>query len=490
MFSSLSRLISRIALSKKIAILLIAPISIQLLLSFSLSALFEKNQRLAEAEAQQTELIEGLDLLFSDRGEAWASILNRTIFNNSAKTVDAATYKDKIAKDFERVRHAENPNPDLLRLVDEIERTYTEEYQLLKAIEETRGMQDDSLQRMKVFRQALKTLSKRAAATQRQIVMRIDSANQTRLAQRAARDSVQRQLLLGIAVNLLAAAGTLLLFVRSLNERLSKLTKNAMAVPTSDALPYSVEGNDELALLDSVLHSAHKDLREARRDRQALNAMIAHDLRSPLTAVRLIIESLFKLEAVKESGEILKKAEALDLNINRVFTLIEDLLTVEKLESGMLDLHLGEVDLSKLVADSFTVVEEAARAKSITLVDETQPLSLIADRDRLLQVLGNYLSNAIKFAPAESRIRVFSVKKEAMVTVSVQDEGPGIALDDQFQLFEKFYRTAAGKRHSGFGLGLAICKMLIAMHKGEVGVTTKLGSGAVFWFSLPYDDEP
>ena len=490
MASKLSQIVSSIGLSKKIAILLIAPLTVQILLSFSLSSLFERNQRLAEREAQQSQLIEGLDLLLADRGQAWAAILNRALFNNSVETVDAATYKDKIVKDFEKVRHAEAASPELLQLIDEIERTYTEEYSILKTLEESSDSQQDKFERMKFFRKALKTLSKRAAAIQRQIVTRIESANQTREAQKVARDSLQAQLLFGIAVNLLAAAGTLLLFVRSLNDRLQKLTTNAIVVPSSDPLPYIVPGNDELAMLDSVLHNAHKDLKDARRDRQALNAMIAHDLRSPLMAVRLVIESLFKLEAVKGSEEVLRKAEALNLNIKRVFTLVEDLLTVEKLESGALDLHLDEVDTTKLISEAFTVVEEQAKAKAISLVDDAQKLSLVADRDRLLQVLGNYLTNAIKFSAPNTKVRVFTAKKDGFVTISVQDEGPGIALDDQFQLFEKFYRTPAGKKQSGFGLGLAICKMLIAQHKGQVGVVTKLGSGATFWFSLPYDDEP
>jgi two-component system CheB/CheR fusion protein len=175
--------------------------------------------------------------------------------------------------------------------------------------------------------------------------------------------------------------------------------------------------------------------------------------------------------------------------MKRVNSLLEDLLTVEKLESGQLEIHLDAVPLKTLVKDAFTLVEEQAKSKSNELIDDVQDCELVADRGRLSQVLVNFLTNAIKFSPDGGKIRVISARKKGEITVSVQDDGPGIALDEQFHLFEKFYRTPSGKQHKGFGLGLAICKMLIAQHGGTVGVISKAGRGATFWFTLPHDGD-
>ncbi|HEY9715451.1 MAG TPA: sensor histidine kinase, partial [Chroococcales cyanobacterium] len=102
----------------------------------------------------------------------------------------------------------------------------------------------------------------------------------------------------------------------------------------------------------------------------------------------------------------------------------------------------------------------------------------------VLQVVVNYLGNAIKFAPPDSKIEVSAQQIDSQVRVSVQDEGPGMTKDDQKKLFQKFYQTEDGKAEKGFGLGLAICKLIVESHGGKVGVESEPGKGACFWFKI------
>ena len=100
-------------------------------------------------------------------------------------------------------------------------------------------------------------------------------------------------------------------------------------------------------------------------------------------------------------------------------------------------------------------------------------------------MLVNYLANAIKFSPKNSSVTVFSSKENGLIKIGVRDEGPGMSQEEQERLFSKFYQTREGKRAKGFGLGLAICKLVVESHGGTVGVDSEPERGAEFWFTLP-----
>ena len=481
---------SKLSLSKKISILLILPLVIQILIFLSLCSLLEKTQHLAELEAQESELVEAFDQLLMERADAWGSVLSRALFSDSFVVTDSETYKERIQATFAGIRNSTSIDSDTLMLIDAIERSASDEYKILKNFEDLdKDPQATVADKLKLLRPALKMLGQRTNAIKRQIFTQIQKNVGTRSSQRAARDRMKIELTASILIDIFAACAIGFFFISNLNKRLDNLTKNAKFVSTGESLPYQISGHDELSALDAVLHNAHRDLQEAKQYRQSLNSMIAHDLRSPLMTVQLVIESIFKSKAVQESEDLSRKIESLNLSISRVFSLVEDLLTIEKLEAGKLELDIKEIDIKALVSEALLNIEEMAQSKALVLINETDSYPLIADRNRIMQVLLNYLTNAIKFAPNQSEIRVTSARLKNLVTISVQDEGPGISRDEQFLLFEKFYRTSTGKKTGGFGIGLAICKLIITQHGGELGVTSRPGKGATFWFSLPIDDD-
>jgi two-component system sensor histidine kinase VicK len=125
------------------------------------------------------------------------------------------------------------------------------------------------------------------------------------------------------------------------------------------------------------------------------------------------------------------------------------------------------------------------RSKNLTLRNHVQSLQIVVDKQRMLQVLTNLLSNAIKYSPSAAAIIVSSSVHDGSAEISVTDEGVGIAHVWQGELFERFYQVETGKAGEGYGLGLAICKLVISKHGGDIGVVSEPGKGSRFWFRLP-----
>lgn len=154
--------------------------------------------------------------------------------------------------------------------------------------------------------------------------------------------------------------------------------------------------------------------------------------------------------------------------------------------------HQMLINTRELVRDSCELVKAQADEKSIRIEPVVDPAEIIVDRNRLLQVLGNLIGNAIRYSPAGSRVKVVVRKQKEAGTVifSVIDQGPGIASELHDSLFEKYFQVKQAKKISGglgYGLGLAICKQIIVKHGGEIGIDSVPGQGATFWFTVPLD---
>jgi signal transduction histidine kinase len=181
--------------------------------------------------------------------------------------------------------------------------------------------------------------------------------------------------------------------------------------------------------------------------------------------------------------------------IDRLSHLIEDLFALATNEAGGLPLTLAPVDVGAVVAEAVESVREVARReRQVTVIngvpDDLPPV--LADRQRVGQVLANLLRNALRYTPAGGLVSVSAEPQPAHVLVSVADTGLGIPPEALPHLFDRFYRAdAARDRDSGgAGLGLAIVRELVEAMGGRVGVESKLGQGSRFWFTLPIDAEP
>ena len=232
----------------------------------------------------------------------------------------------------------------------------------------------------------------------------------------------------------------------------------------------------------------NKQLKELNELKNKFLGIASHDLRNPLYLIRSFSEIL-KDESI---GPVNSKQKDLLLKIfnasNFMRALLENLLDISKIESGKIELNKKVQDLNSVVRQQVELSQLLVDKKHIKLelkLEELPPISF--DHDAIVQVIGNFIGNAIKFSPSDTKITVVTENQGADIRCSVCDEGPGISDEDQKLLFREF-QTLSAKPTGGeksTGLGLAISKKLIHLHSGQVGVESKLGKGSKFFFSLP-----
>ena len=227
-------------------------------------------------------------------------------------------------------------------------------------------------------------------------------------------------------------------------------------------------------------------LKQLESARQEFVANVSHELRTPLSLIKGYVETL--LDGARDNPEVATKfLQTIDRNSERLKLLIEDLLTISELESGRVKLNLQAVALSPVVAKVFEDFKTRAEAKSVKLINQAADLAVRADADRLEQVLGNLIDNAIKYGRTKGTVTVGgSARNDGQVEVFVQDDGPGIPPEALERVFERFYRVdkARSREQGGTGLGLAIVKHIVQGHGGRVWATSEPGRGTTFYFTL------
>lgn len=228
----------------------------------------------------------------------------------------------------------------------------------------------------------------------------------------------------------------------------------------------------------------------AERMKQEVVAMITHDLRTPLSTIRNFLEML-DADMYGDLSEKGKKMLTLaDRNSARMLSLINDLLDVERIKAGMMDLKLTSTKLAPLLDMCAQSVASLAEPNGIKVNVSSEDILVKADDDRLSRVVTNLLSNAIKFSPQGSTITISAKRNEGYAEVSVQDEGRGIPEEMIATIFDRFTQVmdSDSRAKGGSGLGLAICKALVELHGGNISVVSPNGKGTTFTFTLPIAD--
>jgi PAS domain S-box-containing protein len=223
---------------------------------------------------------------------------------------------------------------------------------------------------------------------------------------------------------------------------------------------------------------------EARKD-DFVN-MASHELKTPLTSMKLYIDSL-QVKVKKLGDERVDRTVAgLKNQTERLQELVNDLLDVSRLNTGKLALHKDKFRLNTLIEETVEGLQQTMQKQHI-LVSAKAPVAVNADRFRVYQVLTNLLTNAMKYSPAESQIQVSLRRQNGHAVVSVHDQGIGIAKLQQKKIFERLYQVTDPevKTFPGLGMGLYISKEIIKRHRGKIWVESEKGKGATFFFSLP-----
>jgi PAS domain S-box-containing protein len=227
----------------------------------------------------------------------------------------------------------------------------------------------------------------------------------------------------------------------------------------------------------------------AERLQKEVMQMVSHDLRSPLAAIAAFHE---KAEAgafgkLSLMGE--KQIKVCRRSTQRMLMLVNDLIEAERMESGKLELERTSLDLDSVIEHCRQAVALAAEARGVQVLAFPCRLSVFADENRLLQVLVNLLTNAIKFSPKDGKVAMsaFMSGRPDFVRIQVKDEGRGVPLELQSSIFDRFKQVQASDAtaRGGTGLGLAICKALVELHGGRIAVESEPGRGSTFFFEIP-----
>lgn len=250
---------------------------------------------------------------------------------------------------------------------------------------------------------------------------------------------------------------------------------------------WSVRWAEKEEALFCVVH----DITERKRIEQLKQdfvAMVSHDLKTPLTTIQMV-HSLFEANAYGViSAEGQHSLQMAQESTERLIRLVNNLLDIEKLESGTINVQIEDISVSQVVQSSLSSVFATAENKGITVKSSVSPdLRILGDEERLVQVVVNLLSNAIKFSNKGDSIQVEAEVVGTMVEFAVKDEGRGVPENLQEAIFEKFKQVERSDetKKGGTGLGLAICKAIVERHGGKIGVRSKPGQGSTFWFQIP-----
>ncbi|MEW6303263.1 MAG: ATP-binding protein [Verrucomicrobiota bacterium] len=245
------------------------------------------------------------------------------------------------------------------------------------------------------------------------------------------------------------------------------------------------EGKHQGILL--VFHDLTR-LRQLENTRKEFVANVSHELRTPLSLIKGYVETL--IDGAKDDPAVaMRFLQTIEKHADRLTYLIEDLLTISRLESGQIVLNMQAVALRPLVDRVVIDFESRTAEKKVAILNQVPTeLTVRADADRLQQVLFNLVDNAMKYGKNEGRIEISAKNagEDKAVEMCVADDGPGIPPEATERVFERFYRVdrARSREQGGTGLGLAIVKHIVQSHGGEVWVTSDPGNGAKFYFTL------
>lgn len=249
-----------------------------------------------------------------------------------------------------------------------------------------------------------------------------------------------------------------------------------------NAAPIRDESGVIVGSIGTFMDVTHR--RKLLQQKDEFISVASHELKTPVTSLKASLQLLDRMKTHSTPPVYVKLIEQANRSLSKVSVLIDDLLNASKVTEGKLQLNKHIIVLQELIADCCPHVR-AEGIYEITLEGDKNIL-VEADADKVDQVLDNLVNNAIKYAPASKIIQIGIEKSGNFAKISVSDRGPGIAPEQLSRLFERYYRVDnSSLNYSGLGLGLYICSEIVRKHGGEIGITSTLGVGSTFWFTLP-----
>ncbi len=299
-------------------------------------------------------------------------------------------------------------------------------------------------------------------------------------------DAVGTALVAAGAIAVVAAAAVSLAVSQRIADPVARLASSARRIAAGHyAERVSSSGEDEVSELADSFNAMTASLEATERRRVELVGDVAHELRTPLSTLDGYLEGLEDgvVQPTDETWRLLRS------ETRRLTRLIDDLQELWRAEARQLPLRLTSVDCARVVLDAVARHAPTAASRGLAIRSEVPTdLHVRADRDRLAQILGNYLSNAVRFSPDGGAIVVTGERVDDGIVLRVRDDGPGLTDEQRSAVFERFYRVDASRSRAlgGSGIGLAISRAVAAAMGGSVWATSDgTGRGSTFHVSLP-----
>ena len=282
---------------------------------------------------------------------------------------------------------------------------------------------------------------------------------------------------------LLLLGAVFILLQRELRRPLLQLTEEMGTLEAGKLAPLRVDGPAELREIAQVFNSLIEQLQRHRASQLRFLAGIAHDLRTPLNAMKL---STALIDGENLQADQRETLQTMDRQIAQLDRQVGDLLDTTRIESGDLELRLSDQNMARLVESAAGVFRGMSPRHTIQVTTPPEPIIYPCDPTRIGQVLNNLLSNAIKYSPSGGEINVANTAADSELEISVSDQGIGISADDLDHVFEPFRRTAATREAiPGVGLGLSVARRIAEAHGGAIKIRSVPAAGSTFTLWLP-----
>lgn len=250
---------------------------------------------------------------------------------------------------------------------------------------------------------------------------------------------------------------------------------------------WSLRWSEEERSLFCVAHDV-SDRKRVEQLKQEFLAVISHELRTPLTSLQATLTLLGTGAYGELNGNGERRVRSAESGIGRLIMMINDLLDMEKMEAGKLSMTYADIDLADVISRSIDAIQGFSEEQGVTVEAHTRPVTVLADAERLVQVMVNLLSNAIKYSEDGFAVQIELVDKKEFCEVQIIDHGVGIPAGYEEKIFAKYEQApvaSGAKKRKGTGLGLPICKAIVEQHGGDIGVRPTAGGGSTFWYTIP-----
>lgn len=493
------------SLRNRLIVYSIIPAGLQLLLSVYLFFEFNRFEKLAEHETLTKELIgrtNWVQTLLLSTSLSWVEYLvsNDTKYAESMQNLRKSASEQLVALQEVVELYSRHNIGDVTNLTQSI-RNYTAVILPPTKVENDEAANLSDEEKIALMKERLLSPSLQTAARQFHIARQKLLSSQRNSFKLNHIDATpeNRTVLKYIVIALMATGiGTSGIFILAyslyVQRRLNILKENTIRIAQGEELPECTSGSDELAAVDRAMHRMDSELKEAAKReqeimqlKQHLMDMVAHDLRTPLTNLSAVLEILLDDDENPASEFQTQMYRRGQNSIKRMMTLTNDLLLLDKADAGMLQIQPEQTNLMEIIQSCIGLVEQIAGARKVKIERQGTCGQLVADENRLEQVLVNLLTNAIKFSPSDSTVSIATDDLGDRYEIKVSDEGRGIPPEQVPYVFDRFRQVTAADSAEGrgAGLGLAICKAIVELHNGQISCHSEVGKGTVFNIILP-----